>query len=123
MSQIKAKVLLVDDEERILRTLGMLLKMQYQVFSTTDGHEALRVLEREKIQLIISDQRMPVITGTQLLRQTKKISPNTMRILLTGYADLSAIAHVPEEGIVRKPYTRADLLARVRRLLGEGDAC
>ena len=47
-SKVKPSILLVDDEERILRTLTMLLKMQYQVFSTTDGHEALRILKKEK---------------------------------------------------------------------------
>lgn len=122
MSQIKAKVLLVDDEERILRTLGMLLKMQYQVFSTTDGHEALRVLEREKIQLIISDQRMPVITGTQLLRQAKKISPNTMRILLTGYADVDAAMDAVNEGeifrYINKPWGPKELRDTIAEAVG-----
>jgi DNA-binding NtrC family response regulator len=113
MSQVKPKVLLVDDEERILRTLGMLLKMQYQVITTTDGHEALRILEREKIHLIISDQRMPVITGTQLLRQAKVISPNTLRILLTGYADVDAAVDAVNEGeifrYINKPWGPKEL--------------
>ena len=60
-SKVKPSILLVDDEERILRTLTMLLKMQYQVFSTTDGHEALKILKKEKINVLISDQRMPLM--------------------------------------------------------------
>ena len=48
-NKVKPRILLVDDEERILRTLTMLLKMQYQVFSTTDGNEALNILKQEKI--------------------------------------------------------------------------
>ncbi|MDO8331658.1 MAG: response regulator [Fluviicoccus sp.] len=122
MSMVKAKVLLVDDEERILRTLGMLLKMQYQVFTTTDGHEALRILEREKIHLIISDQRMPVITGTQLLRQAKKISPNTMRILLTGYADVDAAMDAVNEGeifrYINKPWGPKELRDTIAEAVG-----
>ena len=54
--KVKPRILLVDDEERILRTLTMLLKMQYQVFSTTDGNEALKILKTEKIHVLISDQ-------------------------------------------------------------------
>ena len=122
MSLVKAKVLLVDDEERILRTLGMLLKMQYQVFTTTDGHEALRILEREKIHLVISDQRMPVITGTQLLRQAKKISPNTMRILLTGYADVDAAMDAVNEGeifrYINKPWGPKELRDTIAEAVG-----
>ena len=72
-SKVKPSILLVDDEERILRTLTMLLKMQYQVFSTTDGHEALRILKKEKINVLISDQRMPLMIGTELLKQAKSI--------------------------------------------------
>jgi DNA-binding NtrC family response regulator len=113
MSQNKAKILLVDDEERILRTLGMLLKMQYQVFATTDGFEALQILKREKIHLIVSDQRMPVMTGTQLLRQARTLSPNTMRILLTGYADVDAAVDAVNEGeifrYINKPWGPKEL--------------
>jgi response regulator RpfG family c-di-GMP phosphodiesterase len=109
----KAKVLLVDDEERILRTLGMLLRMQYDVISTTDGHEALRILQRERIHLLISDQRMPIMTGTQLLRQAKQMSPNTMRILLTGYADVDAAVDAVNEGeifrYINKPWGPKEL--------------
>ncbi|HEX5360753.1 MAG TPA: response regulator [Fluviicoccus sp.] len=109
----KAKVLLVDDEERILRTLGMLLRMQYDVIATTDGHEALRILQRERIHLLVSDQRMPVMTGTQLLRQAKQVSPNTMRILLTGYADVDAAVDAVNEGeifrYINKPWGPKEL--------------
>ena len=97
-SKVKPSILLVDDEERILRTLTMLLKMQYQVFSTTDGHEALRILKKEKINVLISDQRMPLMVGTELLKQAKSLSPQTMRILLTGYADVDAAVDSVNEG-------------------------
>lgn len=110
---IKPKVLLVDDEERILRSLGLLLRMQYQVFATSDGHEALAILRREKIHVLISDQRMPVMTGSELLRQAREVSPDTVRILLTGYADAdAALASVNEGEIFRyitKPWGPKEL--------------
>lgn len=110
---IKPKVLLVDDEERILRSLGLLLRMQYQVFATSDGHEALAILRREKIHVLISDQRMPVMSGSELLRQAREVSPDTVRILLTGYADAdAALASVNEGEIFRyitKPWGPKEL--------------
>ncbi|MDP2226699.1 MAG: response regulator [Moraxellaceae bacterium] len=110
---IKPKVLLVDDEERILRSLGLLLRMQYQVFATSDGFEALAILRREKIHVLISDQRMPVMSGSELLRQAREVSPDTVRILLTGYADAdAALASVNEGEIFRyitKPWGPKEL--------------
>lgn len=109
----KPRVLLVDDEERILRTLDMLLRMQYQVFTTTDGHEALRILQRERIHLLISDQRMPLMTGTEVLRQARELSPNTTRILLTGYADMDAAMAAVNDGeifrYIHKPWGPKEL--------------
>lgn len=111
--KVKPRILLVDDEERILRTLTMLLKMQYQVFSTTDGNEALKILKKEKIHVLISDQRMPLMVGTELLRQAKNLSPQTMRILLTGYADVDAALDSVNEGeifrYINKPWGPKEL--------------
>lgn len=111
--KVKPRILLVDDEERILRTLTMLLKMQYQVFSTTDGNEALKILTKEKIHVLISDQRMPLMVGTELLRQAKNLSPQTMRILLTGYADVDAALDSVNEGeifrYINKPWGPKEL--------------
>lgn len=98
----KPTILLVDDEERILRSLRMLFFMQYNVRMTTDPHEALRILSDEKVHVIISDQRMPVMLGAELLRQAREASPATMRILLTGYSDMDAsIASVNEGEVFR----------------------
>jgi len=104
--QIKPKVLLVDDEERILRSLGLLLRMQYQVFATSDGHEALEILKREKIHVLISDQRMPVMMGSELLRHARDIAPDTVRILLTGYADADAALEAVNEGEIFRYITK-----------------
>lgn len=109
----KPKILLVDDEERILRSLGMLLRMQYQVYATSDGHEALAILKREKIHVLISDQRMPIMSGSELLRQARAIAPDTVRILLTGYADADAALDAVNEGeifrYINKPWGPKEL--------------
>lgn len=95
-------LLFVDDEARILRSLTPLFRGHYRVLTTTDAREALAILLREKIDVIISDQRMPVMTGSELLRKAREISPATMRILLTGYSDLeAAIAAVNDGEIFR----------------------
>ncbi len=111
--QVKPKVLLVDDEERILRSLGLLLRMQYQVFATSDGNEALEILRREKIHVLISDQRMPIMTGSELLRRAREVAPDTVRILLTGYADADAALDAVNDGeifrYINKPWGPKEL--------------
>lgn len=118
----KPRILLVDDEERILRTLTMLLRMQYQVFSTTDGHEALKILQQEKINVLISDQRMPTMIGTELLEKAKNLSPNTVRILLTGYADVEAAMDSVNDGeifrYINKPWGPKELRDTVADAVG-----
>jgi len=111
--QEKPKILLVDDEERILRSLSMLLRTQYQIFATSDGNEALKILSREKIHVIISDQRMPIMTGTELLKQARDVAPDTIRILLTGYSDADAALDALNDGeifrYINKPWGPKEL--------------
>jgi serine/threonine-protein kinase len=98
----KPTILLVDDEERILRSMRMLFFSGYNVRMTTDPQEAINILRAEKIHVVVSDQRMPVMNGSQLLKIAKETSPATMRILLTGYSDLEAsIASVNEGEVFR----------------------
>lgn len=115
----KPTLLLIDDEERILRSLRMLFFTGYTVRMTTDPHEALRILRAEKVHVIISDQRMPVMQGSELLRLAREASPATMRILLTGYSDMEAsIASVNEGEVFRyllKPWAGEE----VRRVVAE----
>lgn len=96
----KPKVLFVDDEERILNSLRALFRMDYEVTVTTDGYHALELLKRNQYHLLVSDQRMPLMQGVELLRQAKEHSPHTVRILLTGFADLAAIVGSVNEGEV-----------------------
>ncbi len=109
----KLRILLVDDEERILRSLGLLLRMQYEVVTTTSGSEALKLLHQQTFHVLMSDQRMPEMTGTELLRQARSIAPRTVRILLTGYADVEAsLASINEGEVFRyinKPWGPKEL--------------
>lgn len=105
----KPILLLVDDEERILRSLRMLFFAGYTVHATTDPDEAMRILREQRVHVIVSDQRMPLMLGAELLRRARQISPATMRILLTGYSDMEAsIASVNEGEVFRylmKPWS------------------
>jgi len=78
-------LLLVDDEKDILRTLGLTFEEDYEVFTARSGMEALGVLERHDIALIIADQRMPEMTGVELLQRSITLNPHIIRIILTGY--------------------------------------
>ena len=91
----KHSIMIVDDEEGNLNVLSSMLSEKYRLFLARDGKEALKLLEEmenpEDIALIISDQRMPNLTGTQLFEQLIPIIPDTVRIILTGFTDISAI--------------------------------
>lgn len=96
----KARLLIVDDEERILNALKSLFRQRYHVFTTTDGNKALDFITRYQMHVIISDQRMPIMTGVELLRRSREISPHSVRILLTGYSDLAAMVGSINDGEV-----------------------
>ena len=113
----KATILFVDDEERVLRSLEMLFKAHFRVLSTTDGNEAIAIARRERVHVVVSDQRMPLMTGVELLRRMREASPNTMRLLLTGYSDLEASVNSVNEGEIfrylSKPWSAKEILATV----------
>jgi DNA-binding NtrC family response regulator len=110
----KANILLVDDEERVLRSLEMLFRHRFKVYTTTDGNEAVDICRRDRVHVIVSDQRMPVVTGVEVLRRVREVSPNTMRLLLTGYSDLQAIVDSVNEGEIfrylSKPWSAKEMM-------------
>ena len=110
----KARILFVDDEERILTALRIRYSaMRYHVFTATDGTEALEFVKKFQPHVFVSDQRMPGMTGVELLRQVKEIAPSTVRLLLTGYSDLAAIVGSINEGevfrFISKPWDNQEL--------------
>jgi response regulator RpfG family c-di-GMP phosphodiesterase len=87
----KPKVLFVDDEKRVLNSMRALFRRDYELHLTTDGEEAIRIAEAEVVDVIIADQRMPGLSGVEVLGEVRHRVPSAVRILLTGYADLDAI--------------------------------
>jgi serine/threonine-protein kinase len=96
----RATILFVDDEERITMLLNMMFRADYHVLTASSGQQALELLEKHRVDVLISDQRMPGMTGVELLQQVRDRWPNTLRLLLTGYSDLSAIVGSVNEGEV-----------------------
>ncbi len=118
----KPVLLLIDDEERILRSLRMLFFVGYDVRMTSDPHEAIRMLRDEKIHVVVSDQRMPVMQGSELLRIARETSPATMRILLTGYSDLDASIASVNEGEVFRYLMKPWNVEEVKKVVAEAAA-
>jgi adenylate cyclase len=109
-----ATVLLVDDEPRVLDSLEAMLGMDYRVLRTERPPEALELLARERIAVVISDQRMPAMLGTDLLTESLAVAPETVRILLTAFTDADALmASINAANIyhfVLKPWDPKELL-------------
>jgi len=109
----KATILFVDDEPRILTSMRMLFRGKYNALFATSGQEALARLKQEQVDVIVSDQRMPNMTGIELFREVRKFNDKSMRILLTGYSDLNAIISSINEGeifrFVNKPWNNDEL--------------
>ena len=87
----KPRVLFVDDEQRVLNSMRALFRRDYDLHLTTSGAEAVRLCREHDVDVIVADQRMPGMTGVDVLGAVKEGAPRTVRILLTGYADLDAI--------------------------------
>ncbi len=103
----KPTLLLLDDEENILRALTRLLRRDgYRILSTTNVKEAFSLLARNDVQVIVSDQRMPEMSGTEFLSRVKGIHPNTVRIVLSGYTDLKSVTDAINEGAIYKFLTK-----------------
>lgn len=109
----RPRVLFVDDEPRVLTTMRMLFRNTYELFFAESGSKALEVLRLQAMDVIVSDQRMPGMTGIELLRESRELNPHAMRILLTGYSDLNAIIGSINEGeifrFVNKPWANEEL--------------
>lgn len=100
------RILFVDDEERILRSLAMQFRRQYEVLTESDPQRALERLKSEAVQIIVSDQRMLQMSGAELLEQASAIAPQTLRILLTGYSDLDAAVDALNNGGIFRYLTK-----------------
>ncbi|MEW6739763.1 MAG: response regulator [Nitrospirota bacterium] len=97
------KILCVDDEPNVLNALKRLfLDEPYTILTAASGQEGLEIIEKEDVQIIISDYRMPGMNGVDFLKEARKKWPDTVRIVLSGYADTAAIVSAINEGQIYK---------------------
>src|ERR1043165_2891441 len=113
------KLLIVDDEMPNIRLLERLFQHDYQCLTASSGEDAMSLLDQHEVAVIITDQRMPQMTGIELLKRSADRRPHMVRILLTGYTDLDALVEAVNCGLVymyvSKPWTNDDLKVRVSR--------
>lgn len=105
----KHALLFVDDEESITKSLRRLFrKEQHEIFTASSGQDGLNVLKDsgKPFSLIISDQRMPGMSGSEFLEKAKEIFPDAVRILLTGYSDMNAIVDAVNKGEIHRYFTK-----------------
>ncbi|HSJ96835.1 MAG TPA: response regulator [Myxococcota bacterium] len=116
----RARILIVDDEEAILETMAFTFEDEYDVLTATSARQALQILdEGPAIAAVVTDQRMPEMTGVEFLTRVCERHPNTTRIILTGYADSEAMVRAINEGhvyaYVTKPWEPEELKQLVHR--------
>ncbi|MDH4379382.1 MAG: response regulator [Vampirovibrionales bacterium] len=103
----KNRLLLVDDEHNVLKALARMLRNEgYDIITASSGEEALQILETHPMDVVISDQRMPHMTGTELLAKVHQRYPDTVRMVLSGYADIDSILGAINYGHIYKFQTK-----------------
>lgn len=113
-------LLIVDDEANILSSLGRVFRRDgYRLLSASGGREGLELLEKHEVGVILSDQRMPDMTGVRFLSKVRERWPDTVRIVLSGYTELSSVTDSINQGAIykflTKPWEDDDLRETVRK--------
>jgi DNA-binding NtrC family response regulator len=102
----RPRLLFVDDEQRVLNSMRIMFRHQFDLFLASHGNQALDIVKSKDIDVIVADHRMPQMTGVEVLSKVRQLSPRTVRILLTGYADLDAVEGSINEGEVFRFLTK-----------------
>ena len=102
----RPRLLFVDDEHRVLNSMRIMFRREFDLFLASHGAQALDIVKAKDIDVIIADHRMPQMTGVEVLTKVRKLSPRTVRILLTGYADLDAVEGSINDGEVFRFLTK-----------------
>lgn len=115
-------ILLVDDETNILKALHRLLRPEgYRILTAESGADALAILARESVDLVVSDMRMPEMDGAVFLAKVRQTWPDTVRLLLTGHADMAQTVSAINQGeiyrFIAKPWNDQELIIIVRQAL------
>jgi DNA-binding NtrC family response regulator len=112
-------VLIVDDEPDILYSLRDLLRREFDLHTALNAHQALQILEWQPIHVVLADQRMPGVTGVDLLDRIRREHPEVVRLIFTGYADIKAVIDAINKGSVyhylTKPWDPDELRLVLRR--------
>lgn len=96
----KIHVLYIDDEDNNLQSFRATLRKDFKIFTAIDAEEGLRVAREQEIHVVIADQRMPGMTGTEFFEELMKFNPDPIRILLTGYSDIASVIDAINKGEV-----------------------
>jgi signal transduction histidine kinase len=136
LAERRHSILVVDDEADVVQSVTDLLRLDYRVLGATRAREGIDILRQEPVDVVMTDQRMPDMTGVELLCHVRESHPDATRLLFTGYADIHAVVDAINQGnvyryitkpweaselqvIIRDAIERHDLLAERQRLLAE----
>ena len=114
----KGSILIVDDEVGPRESLRMILKPIYEIYTATNGDEALQVIQNENIDLVTLDLRMPGLSGIDVLREIKKVRADVEVIVITGYGTLTNAQEAIRYGagdFISKPFNVADIIAIISK--------
>jgi DNA-binding NtrC family response regulator len=124
-TRVKHCLLVVDDEPDVCDSVHDLLRREFRVLKANSAEEGFKVMREEEVHIIMTDQRMPRITGVELLTRIKARNPMAVRMLFTGYADFESIVAAINQGHVyqflRKPWQPEELQDAVRQAAIEYD--
>ncbi|MDB5305571.1 MAG: histidine kinase,Response regulator receiver domain proteinhistidine kinase [Phycisphaerales bacterium] len=123
--QTRHTILVVDDEPDVVKSVQDLLRLDYRVLGTTRARDAMEIMRREDVHVVMTDQRMPEMTGVEFLGQLRSQHPDAVRLLFTGYADIRAVIDAINEGSVfryiTKPWDPDELEATIRQAVERYD--
>jgi DNA-binding NtrC family response regulator len=118
-------LLIVDDEPDVCDSVHDLLRREFRVLKAKSAVEGYRIMQEEEVHIVMSDQRMPQITGVEMLAKVKVRHPHAIRMLYTGFADLESIIAAINQGhifqFMKKPWQPEELLSAVRQAAAEYD--
>lgn len=119
MPEEKINILYIDDEENNLFSFKATFRIKYRVLTAISGEEALKIVETQPLHIIISDQRMPNMTGVDFFEKIQEKYPDPVRILLTGFADMNAVIDAVNIGRIfhylTKPWNEEELDMTIQR--------
>lgn len=125
MKSTRPSLMVVDDEPEVLRSVHDLFRMEYRVLTFTRGEDAIEQLRQEAIPVVLTDQRMPEMSGVEFLQRAQQISPDTVRLLFTGYSDIKAVIDAINQGnvyrYIAKPWETEELAGIIRQAFQHHD--